>query len=531
VYLEREMKNRWTNISPYLTQLSRNFSLAEDKEVFFKQSAGHLISMLRTIQANGVFIILEPEEENKTHPTFYLRDYDPSLDSGYDNKDLYLIAGSADLARKLETPLERGWRYNLTLTENNRDFYDKPYAKASLSENPNLLGYWSTPFRLFPEDIQIITYTMPFFDADNRLQGVIGVEISVNYLKSFLTEVKSNSRNSLGYLIAYKNNENEELKPLITASAFQQRMISNGENLTFENVDQENNVYKLENHNSREEIYAGVEKMGFYNYNTPFENEEWYLIGLMEERSLLSYVIKIEQLLWTSLFVSIIIGGLGGIFISYSFTEPITDLVKKVRENERHSAINLEPIGLYEVDQLAKAMEKANNDLVEKFAEITILSETDQLTKIYNRTKFIKELEKEIERVERYHTGLSLIMFDIDHFKQVNDNYGHAVGDETLIKLAEIVNKEIRDTDLFARWGGEEFMILCPHTDLDHSVKLAERIRVSIEEQKFKAVGHISCSFGVTEFKNSEDADDLTKRVDDALYQAKENGRNQVVEI
>jgi diguanylate cyclase (GGDEF)-like protein len=122
-------------------------------------------------------------------------------------------------------------------------------------------------------------------------------------------------------------------------------------------------------------------------------------------------------------------------------------------------------------------------------------------------------------------------MFDIDHFKQVNDNYGHAVGDETLIKLAEIVNKEIRDTDLFARWGGEEFMILCPHTDLDHSVKLAERIRVSIEEQKFKAVGHISCSFGVTEFKNSEDADDLTKRVDDALYQAKENGRNQVVEI
>ncbi|WP_408954779.1 GGDEF domain-containing protein [Natroniella sp. ANB-PHB2] len=169
--------------------------------------------------------------------------------------------------------------------------------------------------------------------------------------------------------------------------------------------------------------------------------------------------------------------------------------------------------------------------LDQKIEQITTLAETDQLTKIYNRVKFMEELEKEINRVEIYKNKLSLIMFDIDHFKRVNDNYGHDIGDKVLIKITNIVTESIRGTDIFARWGGEEFMILNPNTSLSCSIKLAEKIRKNIEQNKIKKVGQITCSFGVTKFKGKDDFDSFTKRVDNALYQAKENGRNRVISI
>lgn len=528
-YIEREMKNRWTNIDPYLGQLARSFSEAEQDEEFFADAAPDLISMLRTVQTTGAFIILE--SQNEEHPAFYVRDYDPSLASGYDNKDLYLIAGSPDLARKLEIPLERNWSYNLALDKSNQAFYNQPYNHASLSSDAKFLGYWSNPFRLSENDLPIITYTRPFFDADNQLQGVIGVEISLNYLKDLLPRTELKAKESLGYLIGYKGGKDKKIRPLITVGALQERILHKKEPFSFHPIDKERNIYLLKNHESPGKIYADVEKMGLYNYNTPFQAEKWYLIGLMPEDSLLNYVQKIQQLLWISLFVSILLGGAGGILISYRFTKPITRLAQKVEQNDEHRAIELETIGLAEVDQLAQAIEVANNDLVEKIEEITELSETDQLTGIYNRVKFSKELEKEIERKERYQTELSLIMFDVDHFKKVNDTYGHDRGDQALIELTSVVSRLIRETDIFARWGGEEFMILTPNTDLSAANKLAERIREEIAKVEIEEVGHITCSFGVTDFKREDDFDKLTKRVDDALYEAKNKGRDRVVSI
>lgn len=201
----------------------------------------------------------------------------------------------------------------------------------------------------------------------------------------------------------------------------------------------------------------------------------------------------------------------------------IKELIK-YKGDEGHKKIHKELL-----KELIDKYVKLTKELEEKIAEVTKLSETDQLTKIYNRVKFVNELEKEINRSERYQTKLSLIMFDIDHFKAVNDKYGHDIGDETLIKLTEVVSKTVRDTDVFARWGGEEFMVLAPQTGLEEAIRLAERIRKNIAEKEIKQVGHVTCSFGVTEFKATDDFDKFTKRVDEALYQAKENGRNQVI--
>jgi diguanylate cyclase (GGDEF)-like protein/PAS domain S-box-containing protein len=161
--------------------------------------------------------------------------------------------------------------------------------------------------------------------------------------------------------------------------------------------------------------------------------------------------------------------------------------------------------------------------------KLKLLSETDPLTQIYNRVKFDDSLSREIIRLRRYPMELSLIMFDIDHFKKVNDTFGHDVGDDVLKSLAGFIKKFIRETDIFARWGGEEFMILLPHTSLKSAAKLGERIRAHLEHFPFEKIGQLTCSFGVTEFTDKDTMDTFTKRVDKALYKAKQKGRNKVI--
>jgi len=166
---------------------------------------------------------------------------------------------------------------------------------------------------------------------------------------------------------------------------------------------------------------------------------------------------------------------------------------------------------------------------IELEEELKRLATKDALTGIYNRYKTTLIIEDQIKRENRYNEIFSLLMFDIDHFKKVNDTYGHDIGDYVLQELCHVVSNNIRDTDKFGRWGGEEFMLIAPHTNKKEAIELAEKIRKSIEEHPFKQVQQITISVGVTEYKREEEFATFTKRVDDALYQAKTNGRNQVV--
>ena len=156
------------------------------------------------------------------------------------------------------------------------------------------------------------------------------------------------------------------------------------------------------------------------------------------------------------------------------------------------------------------------------------LATTDALTGIFNRRQFNISLEAEISRTQRYHTPLALILFDIDHFKRINDVFGHPVGDLVLKHLADLVRGKIREHDIFARWGGEEFVILTPGNGVDGARELAEKLRKEMEKYRFPEAGTVTSSFGVTELHADDKAEDLLKRVDEALYQAKEMGRNRV---
>lgn len=153
---------------------------------------------------------------------------------------------------------------------------------------------------------------------------------------------------------------------------------------------------------------------------------------------------------------------------------------------------------------------------------------TDFLTGLNNRAKFEKTLERERSRAIRYQSPLSVILIDIDHFKYVNDDYGHVVGDAVLKEFAQILSLNIRESDTLARWGGEEFIVLCPHTNINGAKVLAESLRSKIEAYEFDAIGHKTASFGVAQYNSDKEKESIVLDVDAALYMAKQDGRNRV---
>lgn len=156
------------------------------------------------------------------------------------------------------------------------------------------------------------------------------------------------------------------------------------------------------------------------------------------------------------------------------------------------------------------------------------MAEHDPLTGVYNRRSLFDILEAEIRRARRYRGPLSLVMFDVDHFKRVNDAHGHEAGDRVLVGIAETVRKELRAADRLARYGGEEFVVIAPGITAQQASALAERLRARIAATKVEPLPRVTCSFGVCQFAG-EDSDAFIRRADDLMYQAKQAGRNRVV--
>lgn len=168
-------------------------------------------------------------------------------------------------------------------------------------------------------------------------------------------------------------------------------------------------------------------------------------------------------------------------------------------------------------------------ELREAHQTLVKLAVTDKLTGLLNRLGLEEAFTREIASAEASGQPLAVILTDIDKFKSVNDGWGHQVGDAVLQEFAAILMREARAGDIVGRWGGEEFLILCPQTGPDEAARLAERMRAGVAAQAFAVVGHKTSSFGIAAFHPGDGEDSLVKRADDALYRAKEGGRNRVV--
>ena len=163
--------------------------------------------------------------------------------------------------------------------------------------------------------------------------------------------------------------------------------------------------------------------------------------------------------------------------------------------------------------------------------KLLYLSQTDLLTGLYNRTKIDQALNDEMTRAKRNGYEFSILLFDVDFFKKVNDTFGHQMGDKVLISLAKSAKESLRTYDIIGRWGGEEFLVLCPECGNQEAMIVAERLRKSVEEADSPTQCAHTISIGVATMQQDDTPHTLVSRADDALYQAKHQGRNQVCRI
>ncbi len=180
------------------------------------------------------------------------------------------------------------------------------------------------------------------------------------------------------------------------------------------------------------------------------------------------------------------------------------------------------------IDRFEKDLLEKSNNLQKLYDEVSRLAREDSLTGAFNRRKMDELIQAESLRSDRYNTFFSMIIFDLDDFKEINDKYGHDIGDQVLVQLVESVKNDLRSVDAVGRWGGEEFVILLPGIKIHQAAYVAQRVCKKIEKTEFIKGIRMTASFGVAQRTKSESFESFYRRLDQAMYRAKSNGKNQV---
>jgi diguanylate cyclase (GGDEF)-like protein/PAS domain S-box-containing protein len=291
----------------------------------------------------------------------------------------------------------------------------------------------------------------------------------------------------------------------------------NNQKLYFQSIlDSQENIIIVTDKN--EIIEANHSFLIFFGYRNldEFKKEHSDIIDLA--LNIPGYISKKKNVHW----IDAILNG--------SSTERLISFKSEGSHNAKIFSVNISILSLAEREVYVvtfsdvTALEQKSKTFEEK-------ASIDALTGIYNKDKFYEMINNNIDASKKYNINLSIIFFDIDHFKNINDTFGHQTGDNVLQELVTIIKGCIRESDVFARWGGEEFIVLLLRADMENALKAADKFRKKINISDFKDVKHVTCSFGVTMLSKNDDMDKFVNRADKALYKAKESGRNRVVGI
>lgn len=454
-----------------------------------------------------------------------------SLKDTYKTKDTdrwLLIKISAQTPNKRELLLFDEY-LNLTssrVEENNYDPRNRPwYESAILNENT----IKTPPYTYSHINNVGITYAK---DVD-KSKNVVAIDVLTD---DFATLYKKHINKDFVNVVIFQENG------LVLSS-------SNKDNSLFEKFFEKNkniNDYKelkVVDINKKEYITKIVQL-------DTLNKQEYIVIFADYEKITEPYLAQTFKLLLTFIIIAFLMFPIM-IYLSGIIIKPIYNLVKqsiKIKNRKYNDVSQIESpileIALLSAsfENMAQSINGYQNSLEEKVkqrteellvknAELLRLSITDNLTKLYNRVKLDKSLQEEMNRSLRYNTNFSIILLDIDYFKKVNDNFGHQVGDEVLIESAQVLSKNIRNVDILGRWGGEEFLVICPETKIEDAIKVAFHINAAIKLHKFSTYPNtVTMSLGVASFnKDIKNVDDIILNADKALYQAKEEGRDRVI--
>lgn len=259
------------------------------------------------------------------------------------------------------------------------------------------------------------------------------------------------------------------------------------------------------------------------------------LIGGTYEKELLKPVIKIQKIIFYVSLITIFFTTIFILIFGYRFSTSMIRLSYIIdniaRGTYSKNILNIDKFinidsELYLVKEGIKTMQK---EIQEREKKLKLISEIDSLTQIYNKGAITDIINMEINRSKSFGTKFSLIMFDLDHFKNINDTYGHLFGDKVLHNISREVSGKLRANDVFGRYGGEEFLILLPDTDIESGKVLAERLRKTIFSIKWEEDTTVSASFGLASFIEPDNFETVVAIVDSLMYRAKKKGRNQIV--
>ncbi len=412
------------------------------------------------------------------------------------------------------------------ISDNNYNPTTRPWYKMAISSNSSIK---TPPYKFSHIDSTGITYAKQISNSKN----IIAIDVLINDFRSI-----------------YKNHINSDY---IDVYLFKK------DNTIISSLSDNTNLFKeffKENIIITDFTKPKIIKLNKKQYVVQIvplneQNNEENIILLAEYDKIIEpYQVQILNLLLTFIITVLLMIPII-IYFSGIIVKPIYELVKqsiKVKKRKYNTITKVET-SILEVALLSSSLESMSESIYNyqhsleekvkqrtkelslKNEELLKLSITDKLTSLYNREKLDKTLQYEMNRSLRYGVVFSVIIIDIDFFKKVNDEFGHQVGDEVLVESANILRNSIRNVDVLGRWGGEEFLIVCPQTDLEGAQKLAKNINNAIKNHIFSTYPKtITMSLGVASYnENIFKAEEIVSNADKALYKAKENGRDQVV--
>lgn len=382
-HLQNEMIQKWSNLGQAETEINATIDAilaahaltpeninTETSSQILNAVSGDIISLLRDNSVTDAFIILNSDTETKQG--LYLRDLDPTTNSA-DNADIQIEHAPPSVTKQLGISLSSSWSPNLQLSVGgeNSKFYYMPFDAALQypdAQSSNL-GYWSLPFVPSNGSAQsVVTYTIPLRTSEGAVYGVLGTGVTMDYLASDLPYEEININKKGVYILGVMHGDSTEITDVVTSGPMS-NMISGSSGTTTVAADPyREGIYTiLGDSRAKNSVYANIQPLRLYNTNTPFENDQWVLSGMIESKYLLDSSYHVMTMVLISFAVSIAFGIISAIIVGRRLTSPITALVHTLRSSSAETELALQKTHIIEIDRLADAVQALNQD-VEKTA-------------------------------------------------------------------------------------------------------------------------------------------------------------------
>jgi len=442
------------------------------------------------------------------------------------------------------------------------------YYLADELHNPSRASVWTPPYYDPAGQGWIVSCIKPVYRND-FLEGVTGVDVTIdNLVAHTLIDYNSDKIATIiidktGLIIATNGLAEEliqieRLKKVISGRVTSDILKPDSYNIyRFGNSEVKDKLVKIFEDNLSHVEFQGHD---FHVVKHDLDITDWTMITLTPEDYIFDDIKKINRKIYLNLLIIVIVLLLMIFIIALFYKSKIKKMAKRVSEPLEHMmhstknfAINGQDIlrtessGILEVDLLSRElffMSKAIHDRNNKILKVQIENQkaektievyhkdsiTDKLTQVYNRRKIDDVIDSEVKRCKRYGKPFSVILMDVDYFKEINDVHGHQTGDKVLMQFAQVISHSVRESDVVSRWGGDEFLIVVIESDEIAAYNLAEKIRLNVASNEFDQQVKVTTSIGVANFDHTkDDAREIIRKADIALYEAKSNGRNNVV--